>query len=48
MKRRRGASVQEFRPRRAGNQGDEAPPPGPPTLFSVPELAGVFVTYRNP
>jgi hypothetical protein len=25
----------EFRPHRAGNQGDEAPPPGPPTLFSV-------------
>jgi hypothetical protein len=25
----------EFRPHRAGDQGDEAPPPGPPTLFSV-------------
>jgi hypothetical protein len=25
----------EFRPHRADDQGDEAPPPGPPTLFSV-------------
>jgi hypothetical protein len=24
-----------FRRVRAGDQGDEAPPPGPPTLFSV-------------
>ncbi len=48
MKRRRAASVQEFRPRPAGDQGDEAPPPGPPTLFSVPELDCVFITYRNP
>jgi len=32
---RRKASVPEFRPRRADDQGDEAPPPGPPTLFSV-------------
>jgi len=39
MKRQPGgireASVREFRPPRAGHQGDEAPPPGPPTLFSV-------------
>jgi hypothetical protein len=27
--------MQEFRPRRAGEQGDEAPPPAPPTLFPV-------------
>jgi hypothetical protein len=25
----------EFRRIHAGDQGDEAPPPGPPTLFSV-------------
>lgn len=27
---------QGFRPPRAGDQGDASPPPGPPTLFSVP------------
>ena len=27
--------MQEFRPLHPGDQGDEAPPPGPPTLFSV-------------
>ena len=27
--------MQEFRRIRGGDQGDEAPPPGPPTLFSV-------------
>jgi hypothetical protein len=32
------ASVREFRRPRAGDQGDEAPPPGPPTLSSVPGL----------
>jgi hypothetical protein len=32
---RGAASVPEFRPPRAGDQGDEAPPPGPPTLFPV-------------
>jgi hypothetical protein len=26
--------MQAFRPHRADDQGDEAPPPGPPTLFS--------------
>ncbi len=31
-----GASVQGFRRPRAGDQGDAAPPPGPPPLFSVP------------
>ena len=30
------ASMREFRRLRAGDQGDEAPPPGPPTLSSVP------------
>jgi hypothetical protein len=34
------ASVQEFRRHRAGDQGDVAPPPGPPTLFSVPAVEG--------
>jgi transposase len=29
-------SAPRFRPPRAGEQGDEAPPPAPPTLFSVP------------
>jgi transposase len=29
-------SVLRFRPPRAGEQGDEAPPPAPPTLFSLP------------
>ncbi len=32
------ASVREFRRPRAGDQGDEAPPPGPPALSSVPGL----------
>jgi len=27
--------MQGFRPPRADDQGDEAPPPGPPTLFFV-------------
>jgi len=27
--------MEKFRPPRAGDQGDESPPPGPPTLFSV-------------
>lgn len=31
------ASMRGFRRLRAGDQGDEAPPPGPPTLSSVPE-----------
>jgi transposase len=31
----KGASLQGFRRPPAGDQGDEAPPPGPPTLFSV-------------
>jgi hypothetical protein len=31
------ASMREFRRHRAGEQGDEAPPPAPPTLSSVPE-----------
>jgi len=31
------ASCEGFRPHRAGEQGDEAPPPAPPTLSSVPE-----------
>ena len=30
-------SAGRFRPHRAGEQGDEAPPPAPPTLFSVPK-----------
>jgi transposase len=32
----RQASCEAFRRPRAGDQGDEAPPPGPPTLSSVP------------
>jgi hypothetical protein len=31
----KGASMQGFRRPPAGDQGDEAPPPGPPTLFPV-------------
>ena len=30
------ASCQDFAGIPASDQGDEAPPPGPPTLFSVP------------
>jgi len=47
------ASMREFRRHRAGEQGDEAPPPAPPTLSSVPESDGktvrtrVNVTRRN-
>ncbi len=36
MNRGPKASMREFRRPRAGDQGDEAPPPGPPTLSSVP------------
>jgi len=31
------ASMRGFRRLHGGDQGDEAPPPGPPTLFSIPE-----------
>ena len=39
------ASCEDFADIRVGNQGDEAPPPGPPTLFSVP--ARVHVANRT-
>jgi len=40
------ASMREFRRHRAGEQGDEAPPPAPPTLSSVPETHGRTVRTR--
>ncbi len=45
MKRCPKASVRKFRRHRAGNQGDEAPPPGPPTLFSVPDAKGRVTSW---
>ena len=39
MNRISKASVRGFRRPRAGEQGDESPPPAPPTLSSVPEFA---------
>jgi transposase InsO family protein len=38
-----GASCQAFRRHRVGNQVDEAPPPGPPTLISIPVQAPVAI-----
>ena len=38
MNRISKASVRGFRRPRAGEQGDESPPPAPPTLSSVPEF----------
>ena len=40
------ASMREFRRHRAGEQGDEAPPPAPPTLSSVPESHSKRVRTR--
>ncbi len=40
------ASMREFRRHRAGEQGDEAPPPAPPTLSSIPESHGKTVRTR--
>jgi len=38
--------MRDFRRHRAGEQGDEAPPPAPPTLSSVPESDGKTVRTR--
>jgi hypothetical protein len=39
--------MQEFRRIHAGDQGDEAPPPGPPTLFSVFRVYGSRVSDEH-
>ena len=41
------ASVRKFRRPRAGEQGDEAPPPAPPTLSSVPGLGRPVILKRT-
>jgi transposase len=40
------ASCRAFRRLRVGEQGDEAPPPAPPTLISVPERKGETLSKR--
>ncbi len=40
-------SAGPFRPHPAGEQGDEAPPPAPPTLFSVPKQGRTKAQSKN-